>query len=102
MLANHPHDRRCHVVSCCTHTHTHTHTHFLLTHARHLAPQTKLMKDVPTYKVITTAVVSERLKVTGSLARVAIRILAKEGLIKPIVHSSSMLIYTRATAVEGE
>lgn len=58
------------------------------------------MKEVPTYKLITTSVVSERLKVTGSLARVAIRLLREKGLIKPVSHSSAMLIYTRATAAE--
>eukprot|EP00036_Acanthoecidae_sp_10tr_P017579 CAMPEP_0206305946 /NCGR_PEP_ID=MMETSP0106_2-20121207/10544_1 /ASSEMBLY_ACC=CAM_ASM_000206 /TAXON_ID=81532 /ORGANISM="Acanthoeca-like sp., Strain 10tr" /LENGTH=128 /DNA_ID=CAMNT_0053736847 /DNA_START=116 /DNA_END=502 /DNA_ORIENTATION=+ len=62
--------------------------------------EARLLKEVPTYKLITTAVVSERLKITGSLARVAIRILAEKKLIKPVDHCSKMLIYTRATAAE--
>jgi len=39
----------------------------------------------------------ERLKINGSLARIAIRHLEKEGTIKRIVHHSSQLIYTRPT-----
>lgn len=74
--------------------------HFLTAFDRNGIPQAKLLKDVPTYKLITTSVVSERLKVTGSLARVAIRILCEKGLIKPVSHSSAMLIYTRATAID--
>merc|ERR1719352_1167052 len=60
----------------------------------------KLMKDVPSYKLITTSVVSDRMKVGGGLARLAIRHLASKGLIKPIVHSSAQLIYTRAIVAE--
>ena len=58
----------------------------------------KLMKDVPGYKLITVSVVSDRLKVTGSLARACIRLLCDKGLIKPVSHHSQQLIYTRATA----
>lgn len=36
----------------------------------------KLIKEVPTYKLITPSVVSERLKVRGSLARAALKELA--------------------------
>merc|ERR1712083_1096402 len=36
----------------------------------------KLYKEVPIYKLITPSVVSERLKVTGSLARFALKELA--------------------------
>lgn len=33
----------------------------------------KLLKEVPSYKLITPSVVSERLKVRGSLARAALK-----------------------------
>ena len=42
----------------------------------------KLMKEVPTYKLITTSVVSDRMKVNGSLARRLMRMLEEKGLIK--------------------
>merc|ERR1712183_1259411 len=41
----------------------------------------KLLKEVPTYKPITPSIVSERLKVRGSLARKALIQLEKEGKI---------------------
>ncbi|THH27715.1 hypothetical protein EUX98_g6471 [Antrodiella citrinella] len=57
----------------------------------------RIMKEVPTFRFISQSILIERLKVNGSLARVAIRHLEKEGHIKRIVHHSSQLIYTRAT-----
>merc|ERR1712024_313118 len=45
----------------------------------------KLYKEVPSYKLITPSVVSERLKITGSLARKGLGELLKKGLIKRIV-----------------
>merc|ERR1712079_956680 len=45
----------------------------------------KLLKEVPTYKLITPSIVSERLKVRGSLARKALHELAQKGLIKQVV-----------------
>merc|ERR1712055_486132 len=59
----------------------------------------KLYKEVPNYKLITPAVVSERLKIRGSLARRALIELKSKGLIKEVVKHSSQVIYTRATAV---
>merc|ERR1712062_849966 len=47
----------------------------------------------------TPAVVSERLKIRGSLARRALIELKSKGLIKEVVKHSSQVIYTRATAV---
>ena len=41
----------------------------------------KLCKEVPNYKLITPAVVSERLKIRGSLARAALQELLSKGLI---------------------
>merc|ERR1712071_272562 len=57
----------------------------------------KLYKEVPDYKLITPAVVSERLKIRGSLARKALNELQHKGLIKQVVKHSAQLIYTRTT-----
>ncbi|MEQ2254711.1 hypothetical protein ILYODFUR_006354 [Ilyodon furcidens] len=45
----------------------------------------KLYKEVPNYKLITPAVVSERLKIRGSLARNALQELLAKGMIKLVV-----------------
>merc|ERR1712111_163024 len=60
----------------------------------------KLLKEVPTYKLITPSIVSERLKVRGSLARKALIELEGKGLIKLVVQHSAQLIYTRVTKDE--
>ncbi|GAA5924756.1 hypothetical protein JCM10213_000435 [Rhodosporidiobolus nylandii] len=84
----------------------------------------RIMKEVPTFKMISQSVLIERMKVNGSLARVAIQHLTKEGLIKPVIHHRgqarpastyakmvlpgggptrgppSALVYTRTTAEE--
>merc|ERR1712168_700407 len=57
----------------------------------------KLYKEVPTYKVITPSIVSERLKVRGSLARRALGELEGKGLIKLVSAHRSQIIYTRVT-----
>merc|ERR1712168_1045392 len=57
----------------------------------------KLLKEVPTYKLITPSIVSERLKVRGSLARRALGELAGKGLIKLVSAHRSQIIYTRVT-----
>merc|ERR1711963_40261 len=57
----------------------------------------KLYKEVPTYKLITPSIVSERLKVRGSLARRALSELAGKGLIKQVPAHRSQIIYTRVT-----
>merc|ERR1712242_241437 len=57
----------------------------------------KLYKEVPTYKLITPSIVSERLKVRGSLARRALLELTEKGLIKQVVAHRSQSIYTRVT-----
>merc|ERR1739842_97187 len=62
----------------------------------------KLYKEVPTYKIITPAIVSERLKVRGSLARKALIELCNKGVIKQVVKHSRMAIYTRPTTVDDE
>ena len=48
----------------------------------------KLLKEVPTYKLITPSIVSERLKVRGSLARKALHELAQKGKNKYIEWSN--------------
>jgi small subunit ribosomal protein S25e len=53
------------------------------------------MKEVPTWRFISQSILIERLKVNGSLARVTIKHLEKEGLIKRIVHHSGQLIYSQ-------
>lgn len=62
----------------------------------------KLYAEVPKYKVITVAVISDRLKVNGSLARAAIQQLHSEGLIKPVHQHSKCRLFTRATAETTE
>ncbi|KAK7471180.1 40S ribosomal protein S25 [Stygiomarasmius scandens] len=58
----------------------------------------RIIKEVPTFRFISQSILIERLKVNGSLARLAIKHLEKEGQIKRIVHHSAQLVYTRATA----
>jgi len=62
------------------------------------ATQEKLLKEVPTYKLITTAVLMDRMKINGSAARKALADLEQRGLIKRVLSSSALNIYTRVTA----
>ncbi|KAL7424920.1 40S ribosomal protein S25 [Cryptotrichosporon argae] len=62
----------------------------------------RVIKEVPTYRVISQSVLIDRMKINGSLARRAIAHLEKEGLIKRVVHHSAQLVYTRATAGKAE
>ena len=56
----------------------------------------KLMKEIPKAKLITPAVVSERLRVNGSVARMAIRHLEEKGLLVHVGEKhASLMIYTR-------
>merc|ERR1712048_897491 len=57
----------------------------------------KLYKEVPTYRLITPSIVSERLKVRGSLARQALLELQEKGSIRQEVAHRSQLVYTRVT-----
>lgn len=57
----------------------------------------RIFKEVPTFKFISPSILIERLKINGSLARLAISHLEKEGLIRRIVHHHGQLIYTRST-----
>ncbi|KAI3633143.1 hypothetical protein MIR68_008699 [Amoeboaphelidium protococcarum] len=58
----------------------------------------KLMKDIPTAKLITPSVLVDRLRVNGSVARRALEYLEAQGLIKCVSKHHSLVIYTRATA----
>ncbi|EGW07797.1 40S ribosomal protein S25 [Cricetulus griseus] len=57
----------------------------------------KLWKEVPSYKLVTLAVVSERPKTRGSLARAALQELLSKGLIKLVSKHRAQVIYTRIT-----
>ena len=61
--------------------------------------QAKLMKEVPTYKLVTVAVLCDRLKINASVARRALLDLEKAGHIKKVSSHRALNIYTRATAV---
>merc|ERR1712002_1000368 len=62
----------------------------------------KLYKEVPTYKLITPSIVSERLKVRGSLARKALIELTEKGIIQKVVEHRSQKIYTRVVRENEE
>merc|ERR1711915_1000244 len=62
----------------------------------------KVMKEVPNYKVITPSIVSDRMKIRGSLARRAIKELHQLGKIKLLVQHAAQMVYTRAIAVDDE
>merc|ERR1712232_117950 len=57
----------------------------------------KFQKEVPTYKLITTAVLADRLKIRGSLARRAIKEMVKDGKVAPMSTHHMVGIYTRTT-----
>merc|ERR1712010_95125 len=57
----------------------------------------KLYKEVPSYKLITPSIVSERLKVRGSLAKRALEEMASKGVVKLVSAHRSQIIYTRVT-----
>ncbi|KAG9257743.1 40S ribosomal protein S25 [Emericellopsis atlantica] len=58
----------------------------------------KLNKDVQSYRLVTVAVLVDRMKINGSLARKCIADLEERGIIRPIVTHSKMKIYTRVGA----
>merc|ERR1712010_180077 len=57
----------------------------------------KMMKEAAMFKLVTPSVISERLKVNGSLARRAITELLNAGSIRCIDKHSAQKIYTRNT-----
>ncbi|SCW00058.1 LAFE_0B08526g1_1 [Lachancea fermentati] len=60
----------------------------------------RIMKEVPTYRYVSVSVLVDRLKIGGSLARIALRHLERDGIITPVDKHSKQAIYTRATASE--
>lgn len=57
----------------------------------------KMKTEVPKMKIITTATVCDRCKINGSLARVGIREMEEEGLIRKVLSHRRQLVYTRST-----
>merc|ERR1712100_669489 len=62
----------------------------------------RMMKEAANFKLVTPSVLSERLKINGSLARRAITELLKAGSIKVVDKHSNQLIYTRNTGDDQE
>jgi small subunit ribosomal protein S25e len=62
----------------------------------------KLYKEVPAYKLITPSIVSERLKIRGSLARKALKEMEDKNLIRCVVSHRSQMIYTRVISEADE
>lgn len=54
----------------------------------------RVIKEVPTFKMITPSVLIDRLKINGSMARLAIRHFEREGQIKPLIHHHGQLVYS--------
>merc|ERR1712193_39281 len=57
----------------------------------------KLLSEVPKQKLITPSIISEKLKVNGSLARRAVRELVSKNLIRVVTTHKHQSIYTRVT-----
>eukprot|EP00250_Pteridium_aquilinum_P006575 c16466_g1_i1 orf=302-637(-) len=57
----------------------------------------KLLSEVPKYKLITPSILSDRLRINGSLARKAIGDLMARGTIRLVAAHANQQIYTRAT-----
>ncbi|PBP18559.1 40S ribosomal protein S25, partial [Diplocarpon rosae] len=64
------------------------------------ATSDKLQKDVQSYRLVTVAVLVDRLKINGSLARRCLADLEEKGQIKKVVGHSKLQIYTRAITAE--
>lgn len=60
-------------------------------HSMHCIPLTACCR-------VAQSILSDRMRIGGSLARAAIKDLAEKGLIKPVVKHAKQLIYTRAGA----
>ena len=59
------------------------------------ATSEKLNKDVQSYRLVTVAVLVDRLKINGSLARRALNDLEEKGVIKKVVSHSAGNIYSK-------
>lgn len=58
------------------------------------ATNEKLQKDVQSYRLVTVAVLVDRLKINGSLARKALADLEEKGVIRQVVSHSAGKIYS--------
>lgn len=58
----------------------------------------RIFKEAATFKLVSVSVLVDRLKINGSVARVALRDLASQGVIKPVIGHSKQYTYTRATS----
>ena len=58
--------------------------------------------EVPKMKLITVSAVVEKLKLNGGLARRALRDLAQDGKIRPVLISRAQRIYTRNVAEDDD
>merc|ERR1711861_92042 len=61
----------------------------------------KMMKEAASWKLVTPSVLSERLKINGSLARRAIKELLNAGSLRLVDKHSGQQIYTRNTGVDA-
>lgn len=62
----------------------------------------RLYDEVPKMKLITVSAVVEKLKISGGLARRALRLLAEEQKIRLVVSSRANNIYTRNVVDDDE
>merc|ERR1711992_486768 len=62
----------------------------------------KLLKEIPKAKLITPSVVSERLRVNGSVAKVAIRHLEEKGLTTHVCEKHHAQMIHRRRSVAGK
>mmetsp|Transcript_12956 Transcript_12956/g.23048 ORF Transcript_12956/g.23048 Transcript_12956/m.23048 type:complete len:108 (-) Transcript_12956:131-454(-) len=58
----------------------------------------KIKTDVLKYKVVSPSILSDRLRINGSLARAFIKMLADDQVIEPVIHHAKQLVYTRKAA----
>ena len=66
------------------------------------ATSDRLAKDVQSYRLITVAVLVDRLKINGSLARQALADLEEKGQIKKVVKHSKLSIYSTSFSLASE
>eukprot|EP00612_Vaucheria_litorea_P000552 CAMPEP_0171454426 /NCGR_PEP_ID=MMETSP0945-20130129/1713_1 /TAXON_ID=109269 /ORGANISM="Vaucheria litorea, Strain CCMP2940" /LENGTH=136 /DNA_ID=CAMNT_0011979439 /DNA_START=27 /DNA_END=437 /DNA_ORIENTATION=+ len=62
----------------------------------------RILSEVPKQRLITPSNLSERFKLSGSLARKAIHHLHEKGLIRKVAECHSQLVYTRAIVAKEE
>lgn len=60
----------------------------------------KFLKEVPSYKLITPSLVSERLKIRSSLAKKALLDVHSKGLIRLVEKHHAQSIYTRTVKAD--